>query len=153
MRRCGNGRAQAGFTLIELMVCLALVAATLAMASPVLGRLQSGFAFRNAAHDVADQMQQARARAIDGGRPAEFAIDLSTGVYRGGPDRIRRLPSGLQLSMLTVDGERLGRSAGAIRFFPDGSSTGGGIALVQGNRRLDVRVDWVTGRISVESPR
>ena len=152
-RRCHPARPdEAGFTLIELMVCLALVAVTLAMASPLLMHMQSGFAFRGAARDLADQMGQARARAIDKGRPAEFAIDLATGIYRGRPDRTRRLPSGIQLTMLTVDGERIGRSAGAIRFFPDGSSTGGGLELVQDSRRLDVLVDWVTGRITVETP-
>lgn len=135
------------------MVCLALVAVVLAMASPLLTRMQSGFAFRGAAHDLADQMLQARTRAIDEGRPAEFAIDLATGVYRGRPDRTRRLPSGLRISMLTVDGEQFGRSIGAIRFFPDGSSTGGGIELAQDARRIDILVDWVTGRVTVGNPR
>ncbi|GGF36545.1 type II secretion system protein H [Aliidongia dinghuensis] len=142
----------AGFTLIELLVCLALVATVFAMAAPVLSRLDGGARLRSAAHELADQMQRARARAIDEGRPAEFALDLATGAFEGGPGRTRHLPSGLRLAMLTVEGEQLGRAAGAIRFFPDGSSTGGGVALADGTRRLDVRVDWVTGRVTVESP-
>jgi general secretion pathway protein H len=156
--RCGarpnpSRRRDAGFTLIELMVCLALVAAVFAMASPVFSRLQAGWSLRSAARDVADQMLQARGRAIDEGRPAEFAIDLATGAFAGGPGRSRHLPQGTAIAMLTVEGERLGRAAGAIRFFPDGSSTGGGLALTQGPDRIDVRVDWVTGRVTVEPGR
>jgi general secretion pathway protein H len=146
-------RSEAGFTLIELTVCLALVAAVLAMASPLLSRIQAGWSLRGAAHEVADQMLRARGRAIDQGRPAEFAIDLGAGTFTGGPGRPQHLPRGTAISLLTVEGEQLGRAAGAIRFFPDGSSTGGGVALAQGNDRVDVRVDWVTGRVTVEPAR
>ena len=141
-------------TLIELMVCLALVGAVLAMASPMLSRVQAGWSLRSAAHEVADQMRRARGRAIDDGRPAEFAIDLAAGTFAGSPaGRPGRLPRGTTISMLTVEGEQLGRAVGAIRFFPDGSSTGGGVALAQGADRIDVRVDWVTGRVTVEPER
>jgi general secretion pathway protein H len=37
---------------------------------------------------------------------------------------------------------------GYIRFFPDGSSTGGSITLRQGKREIAVQVQWLSGRIS-----
>jgi hypothetical protein len=38
---------------------------------------------------------------------------------------------------------------GVIRFFGDGSSTGGSVTILQGERRSDVTVDWLTGRVSL----
>ena len=39
--------------------------------------------------------------------------------------------------------------AGGIRFFPDGTSTGGGIEIVRKNRRFLITVDWLTGRVAI----
>ena len=64
----------------------------------------------------------------------------------------RRLPPDLSIELLTIAGE--GRTgAGDIRFNPDGSSTGGRIALANGRRRIAVGVDWLTGRVSVADAR
>ena len=38
---------------------------------------------------------------------------------------------------------------GAIRFYPDGSSTGGRITVASGERKYLVDVDWLTGRVSI----
>ena len=38
---------------------------------------------------------------------------------------------------------------GGIRFFPDGSSTGGYIALADDKTEYRVKVDWLTGHISI----
>ncbi len=65
------------------------------------------------------------------------------------PDTVRRLPSDLEIRMLTARSEQLDESIANIRFFPDGSSTGGRITLRGGSDDYDVSVDWITGRISV----
>ncbi len=39
---------------------------------------------------------------------------------------------------------------GAIRFYPDGSSTGGRITVASGERKFLVDVDWLTGRVSIK---
>ena len=41
------------------------------------------------------------------------------------------------------------QDTGAIRFFPDGSSTGGRVTLMVGERSYAVDVDWLTGRVRV----
>jgi general secretion pathway protein H len=37
----------------------------------------------------------------------------------------------------------------AIRFFPDGSSSGGTISLSGANRDYFIGVDWLTGRVEL----
>ncbi len=74
-------------------------------------------------------------------------------LYRVGAGAERRLPANLSIELLTISGENRGASVGDIRFNPDGSSTGGRIALADGKRRVAVGVDWLTGRVSVADVR
>ena len=38
---------------------------------------------------------------------------------------------------------------GSIRFFPDGGSNGGRITVASGERKYEVDVDWLTGRVAI----
>jgi len=38
---------------------------------------------------------------------------------------------------------------GRIRFYPDGSASGGGVLLSRDGERLAVLVDWLTGTVEV----
>ena len=76
-------------------------------------------------------------------------LDVNDHFYRVGAGANRRLPANLSIKLLTVSGESRGASVGDIRFNPDGSSTGGRIALADGKQRVAVGVDWLTGRVSV----
>ena len=84
-------------------------------------------------------------------RAQALVVDVDHGLFRAaGSERAHAVAPGIRLSLLTVAQERIERGIGSIRFFPDGSSTGGRVSLVQGDRRSDVRVDWLSGRISVD---
>ncbi|TCV91049.1 hypothetical protein EC912_1171, partial [Luteibacter rhizovicinus] len=45
--------------------------------------------------------------------------------------------------------DRVNATTGRIRFFPDGSSTGGRVTLGRGTREWHVNVGWLTGAVSV----
>jgi general secretion pathway protein H len=64
----------------------------------------------------------------------------------------RTLASGLrelELKLFTAQTEAVSERKGAIRFYPDGSSTGGRITVASGERKYLVDVDWLTGRVSI----
>ena len=61
--------------------------------------------------------------------------------------------AGLLIELLTIAGEARKPGEGDIRFNPDGSSTGGRISLIDGQRKVAVGVDWLTGRVSVADVR
>jgi len=60
-----------------------------------------------------------------------------------------RLPKGLRLSITSAKEDRPNDHTGRIRFFPDGSSTGGRITLQSGRREWHVNVSWLTGDVAV----
>ena len=59
------------------------------------------------------------------------------------------LPKELDLKVYTAQTEVSSESKAAIRFYPDGSSTGGRITVASGERKYVVDVDWLTGRVSI----
>ncbi|MCB2101834.1 MAG: GspH/FimT family pseudopilin [Rhodobacterales bacterium] len=139
-----------GFTLVELLVVLVILAAALGVAAPLMTRGAEQAQFRTAARDLAGALRRTRTQAIRLGQDTRFVIDLEARTYaEGRAGKPHPLPEGLNLRLVTVAAERQDERRGAIRFYPDGSSTGGRLAVVQGDRALVVGVDWLTGRVAV----
>jgi general secretion pathway protein H len=143
----------AGFTLIEMVVVLAILGFALALIVGYRPPWSRGFGIEATAAELAAQLRLGRSEAIAGNRPVSFALDVASHRYRLGAAPPRPLPAQLSLELLTVAGERRTAIAGDIRFNPDGSSTGGRIVLADGRRRVAVGVDWLTGRVSVADVR
>ena len=162
--RCRRGRLSAGptlphtdrcggFTLIEVIVTLAILAFALVLVVGYRPPWSSGLNLKGTAAELASGLRLARSEAIARNRSVAFDLDLTGRRYRVGMGAERRLPPNLSIELLTIAGEQQGAAVGDIRFNPDGSSTGGRITLADGQRRMAVGVDWLTGRVSVADVR
>ena len=60
------------------------------------------------------------------------------------------LPKRLNLALFTAQSELVREKTGGIRFFPDGTSTGGRVTVSAGESKQIVDVDWVTGRVAIQ---
>ncbi len=130
---------EAGFTLIEMIVVLVVLGL---VGSIVLSRgpLRSPtLDLRAAARVLASEMRSARTRAIDDDHDVVFTIDPAHRDYgvRGGARR--PLPAGLELATKPVP----------VVFHPDGSASGGAVTLAENGRQLAIRVDWLTGAVTL----
>jgi general secretion pathway protein H len=140
---------KAGFTLIELLVVLGILALVLAVALPLLPGAADRTALRTATDEIAAGLRETRSLALARGRSAAFTLDTARRAYRVGNDALwRALPASVSTELFTAAQEQLDDATGDIRFFADGSSTGGGIRLAQGKAGGEIRVDWLTGRVS-----
>lgn len=148
-----SGGLAKGFTLLELMVALAIAALMLAVALPSGARQRQSAELASSARAVAAALRLTRSRAILADRPANFVVDLGHALYRAdGRAAPQPFPRGTQVALFTTE-EELSPTSGTIRFYPDGSSTGGGLALSRGDGRYDVLVDWLTGGVSIHAAR
>ena len=143
-------RLSRGFTLIEVLAVLVIGAMiySLFLGVPFRG---SGIAdLKAAARTVAAGLRQAQSTAMATRRDALLTIDLEAREFQvTGIDSSRNLPRDLEISLFTAQQEVTSEKKGSIRFYPDGSSTGGRITLAAGERKYLVDVDWLTGRVSI----
>jgi general secretion pathway protein H len=147
-------RAESGFTLIELVVVLALAALLLAFVAPRMMGSHGSASLEGAARQMAAALRDTRSEAIRRNRSQAFAIDAEAPSYRSAvSSRPVMLPQATSLVLYTTTDEQVDEASGAIRFFPDGSSTGGGIRLRRGGAAVEIRVDWLTGRVSLREVR
>ena len=138
-----------GFTLLELMLVLAILALTSAVLAPRL--IGGGAASLDAdARVVIAGVRRAKAEALRSSAPADLYVDVKARALKApGEPRPYRLSRGVQVGLVTARSQATGGGSGALRFYPDGSSTGGRVVLAAGDLVKVVDVDWLTGRVTV----
>jgi general secretion pathway protein H len=103
-----------------------------------------------AARSLAAGLRTAQSTAMATRRDALLTIDMETREYiTSGEQQVHTLPKSLELKLYTAQTEVTSERRGSIRFYPDGSSTGGRITVASGERRYLVDVDWLTGRVAI----
>ncbi len=139
-----------GVTLLELLIVLVLMGLIAGIAIPMFSGGVSATALKGAAREVAAGLRYAREQAIAQRADALLVLDLDGRTFRVLPDpRVRRLPERIDLKLYTAQRDLITEKVGAIRFYPDGGSDGGRVTLAAGDRKYDVDVDWLTGRVSI----
>ncbi|ANG63777.1 type II secretion system protein GspH [Marinobacterium aestuarii] len=160
---CVKAAAQAGFTLLELLVVLVLATLMLSLVVPRFAAVVPGVELKSTTQKTASLLRHARSRAMAESRL--IAIDLDPDVHalrlshREGPVV---LPDSIALSLSDAGSLALGHEILAplsleasapgpsIRFYPDGSSSGGSLLLSGPSGRYRIDVDWLTGRVHID---
>jgi general secretion pathway protein H len=127
-----------GFTLIEMIVVLVILGLMVGLIV-ARGPLHSQrLDIEAAARGLAGALRVARGQAMAEHRPV--VVIVAANAYR-----VDRAPSHAVPTDVALSGDA------AIRFAPDGSSSGGLIAVQGGMTRVGIAVDWLTGRVRLTS--
>ena len=122
-------RSSGGFTLVELIVVLIIAGLALALVGTSISRNISGAEMRTAARKVAAGLRYTRTRAIISKSEQVFLLDTEELTYKAAEREPVALPEGLNVELNTARSELTSETAGGIRFYPDGGSTGGNVRL------------------------
>jgi len=146
-------RRQRGFSLIELIAVLTLIAIVAGAAAVSLSGSLAGAKTRAAVRDLTAAMRQTRGLAIVNGEERSLEVDVEARTYQVPGKPPVQLPEELQMKLLTAATEQTGDSRGQIRFFPDGSSSGGRVTLTRDHHEWRVEIAWLTGEVRIEEGR
>lgn len=142
-----------GFTLFEMLAVILLIGiAAAAVSIPVTQGLASA-RVNAASGELAAALRWTRAQSIVQGKSLALELDTAASTYHapGKPDV--RLPRDMKVAITSAREDQANATTGRIRFFPDGSSTGGRVTLKRGQREWHVNVAWLTGAVSVVGTR
>ncbi len=142
--------AAAGFTLIEAVCVLAIIAILAAIALPAFPWATSrqrleGYAVETAALLNADQESARRQH-----RDVATAVDTAARIIRSGASGWAvRLPSDVTIQAVFASRCQDRAAGAAIHHLPSGMSCGGAIALTRLGRGFQIKVNWLTGGAEV----
>jgi general secretion pathway protein H len=149
--RAAGAHRQAGFTLLEMIIVVAVIGLALGLAL-TRGPVRSPKVEMQAAVNTVTQgLRLARSRAIATNRPVRFAVVAPLHAFRTDADTPVTLAPSINIAMLQA-AEEVGKLP-VIRFDGDGSATGGRIEVAGGQWATQIDVDWLTGRITVAQVR
>jgi len=139
--------------LIEVMAVVALLAV---VASAVLIRVpssQGAAELSSLSHRIASELRNVRADAMSSGMDRTVLVDIAehkvVSEQRGSTIAI---DPGIKLEASAAASEQRSPSRIGIRFFANGSSTGGVVKLERGQQAHEVRINWLSGRVIVVGP-
>lgn len=139
-----------GFTLLEVLLVLVLMGMTYALVPPMFNVGGSTAELKAAARQVAAGLRKARSQAITRREETTLTLDVEARNFRlSGDPQTRSLPRQASVGVFTAQGEVVDASTASIRFYPDGSSTGGRVTLAMDARKFHVDVDWLTGQVEI----
>jgi len=139
-----------GFTLIELVLVLAVIAVAAAVVGPVIGRTTEGLRARMEVTGFAATLRHAREQAVTTQRP--HRVEVNPADHRMtviADEEDVRLTRALAPS-LTVEANP--PPALTVRFEPHGVASGGDFRLASGGAVYTVNVEPLTGRVRISRP-
>lgn len=147
----GRGRPR-GFTLIEMVAVIVLIGIIAAVVTFSFSKSLTAAKVQAASRDLVAALRYTRGQAIVKGEQKVLSLDIEKNSYQAPGRGSIDLPKEMVMRLTTAQQELTSDSAGGIRFFPDGSSTGGNIAIVMGEREWRINIGWLTGEITLDKP-
>ena len=141
-----------GFTLLELMVVLALLALLMGLVLPGLQRTVKKERDRATLRQLTTTLRLARSQAATTRQRVRVFVNRETGQYRLEDSNRQGVLTGMRLGETRLVWQDPGHRQGYIAFYGDGSSSGGKLALEDlTGRRYNLEVEIITGKVSLKT--
>jgi general secretion pathway protein H len=139
-----------GFSLIELLIVLTITISVLVLAAPRLNGTLDSLKVKKLSREIVASLRATRSQAISKGQDGTWLLDLDKHYFQYGRENTKvPYAEDIKLVLTTASKEQVSDTVARIRFFPDGSATGGEIKLSQGKFNYSIHIDWLTGRVKI----
>jgi prepilin-type N-terminal cleavage/methylation domain-containing protein len=152
-----NRPREAGFTLLELMIVVIVMALVLSVSYPALSRGTTALHLRATGRDILNAFRYAREKAVTEQTGMKIRVDrekqalfLTDDLDEG--NRAYFLPGDVKIERVAQNGSEIVNGPLVIRFLPNGSSEDAEILLKSSTGSfLRIISDQVTGGARIES--
>ncbi len=138
-------RHRAGFSLLEMLVVLAVIGLLASLAAPAFRSVVRATPL-SVARSTLLMVQKARLIALKTGVPTLVAFDARTRRIESesGGD-VLQVPEAISFSLIFGSNDTAAADAGSVVFFPEGTSSGGQVTFSGANAPgAVVTVNWLT---------
>lgn len=132
-----------------MLVVVALIALAATVVSVSVGSGLSGARVKAASRDLVAALRYTRGQAIVKHEQKTLSVDVEQRRYRAPGKSWVELPKDMTMKLFTARSELEEEGVGRIRFFPDGSSTGGHIDLLKDSAMWRIEIMWLTGDVKL----
>ncbi|MEO4001262.1 hypothetical protein [Mesorhizobium sp. CAU 1732] len=98
---------------------------------------------------ISGEFRKGRAKALTTGSVVDVAVDPGNNRIQVDGANAISIRDGVALNWVTSDRCPIRGGTRALRFLADGRSCGGVMTLSASGRAIDLRVDWLTGRVEM----
>ena len=138
----------AGFTLLEMLVVLAILSMVIAAAPTLYSAALPNFKVRQFANDVANAGRYLRDRARSEGVEGSLMVNEDLDLVSSDAI-VLDMPNDVDVAF--APHVAFGQSSeDAVHFYATGLNSGGTVSITRRGMTVDVIFDWVTGSIEVQ---
>lgn len=142
---------QQGFTLLELMIVLTIAGLLVAVSVPSAAKLYQSMVYRGAVGDARALLETARYQALITGHSMDVLVQPNTRrlALKNMFPNAKPLPKSLDLRVTSAAELQFNHNTAVIRFYPDGSSSGGSISLLrETGGGVTLHIGWLLGQVT-----
>ena len=144
-----NPDPRAGFTLIEMMAVMTIVA----LASTLVLTMTQGTGraeLKATVFETASLLRRVRMSAMVSGHDRLIALDSEARIFIGQTGGIVHLPRDVALDIVSADTSFTAKRP-IVQFHPDGASSGAVLKFTRESAGYVIRVNWFTGGVAIDA--
>lgn len=135
--------------MLELMVAFTVAGLLMAVSVPSGYKMYQSMQYRGAVASARLLLEAGRYQALIGGHVVDVLIVPKDRTLSLTEASIVTLPELVELDMVVAEQLMRDSQAGVIRFYPDGSSSGGAVIIRRAdNSGVKLQVGWLMGELS-----
>ncbi|MBI1195843.1 MAG: prepilin-type N-terminal cleavage/methylation domain-containing protein [Gammaproteobacteria bacterium] len=146
-------RRSRGFTLIELVVSLVIMAIASGVVMPYFAKSMESIRQKNCAREIATMLRKSASDALSEHRKIEVLFETEGRTVKVNDKKVKiAWPASSEIMESGAHGIG-GEKSILLTFYPDGTSSGGAFDIVSEKRGFRIEINWITSHVAVSSIR
>lgn len=141
-----------GFTLIELTVVMLIIVLGFSVIGISISSGNKSSQLKALTRDLASALRYARGQALISHDEITVAIDLAENTYQlSNREKVFHFSDEIEITLVIAQDEFKDEDTGNLRFYADGSSSGGRITIEWGELVSEIDVNWLSGKVDISN--